>query len=94
MSETFNCDHIYFTHEGKPFLPKIQDKRSDNIALLRVDCTLTCDLKWEGVKEKAEGLIKEGKFLLWDLQFGLEQVSLVDEASLSSFLLAIKIKYD
>ena len=86
MSETFTCDHIYFTHEGKPFLPKI----NTNVALLRVDCTLTCDLKWEGVKEEAESLIEEGKFLFWDLQFGLEEVSLADEASLSSFLLAIR----
>ena len=92
-------DGSYFYLDNIPFCPEIVDiygqnkSERKNTVMLEVPLDLDSDLIFSALKDKADLHVQEGKYLFWDLNFGLKQpfFSFENERMLSAFLLAIDV---
>ena len=93
----FTSDHHGFYLEGAPFYPQIQDGSEplmdwSNTVIIRLPAHLSADLNWYKEKEIAERIADAGKYILWEIDLGLNSYPFnpEDSASFYSFSLAIE----
>jgi hypothetical protein len=93
----FTSDHHGFYLGGSPFYPQIQDGFEplmdwSNTVIIRLAAHLSDDLNWSREKAIAETIAKAGKYILWEIDLGLDSYALnpEDSASFYSFSLAIE----
>lgn len=83
MSLDVICDHNGILINGKPFVPEIPG----NALLIGLDASLRSDLKWDGARELAKGA--NGRYLLWEFDWGSDEFSLYDPVVFQAFGQAI-----
>lgn len=92
----FTADHQGFYHYGEPFFPLIQERcfpamEWSNTAVIRLPAQLKDDLDWSEQIKQAQGCLSSGKFILWELDLGLDHYSFDpdDTATFFSFSVAL-----
>ena len=92
MSDTafFTSDHHGFYCHQEPFFPSMGE--DGNTFLVRLPAHLSDDLDWTQEIELAKQMIAEGKFLLWEIDLGLNTATFNpnDTASFYSYSLALE----
>lgn len=92
MTDFFYFNHRKFYRNEELIKPVIGDTPECTVVPLFLPASLDQDLQWEMVKETAEKLVQQEKFLFWEFDFGLGRGSLdlCDTARYFSFTLAIE----
>ncbi len=97
-----NCGiSFYGTHrglflEGRPFIPLIAEDSKDSeechAVCIKLPAFLDSDLLWDEQMHQAELLVSRGKYLVWDLQLGLEseEISFFDPVAFQSWGIALQ----
>lgn len=92
-----NVDHLRCYHNGQPFFPLIQDKGapvcdSSCAAVVCLKAQPQDDLDWSAAVESAQKLIEQGKWILWEFDFGLGEgtIDLRDQTAFYSYTVAIE----
>jgi hypothetical protein len=93
---TFDPNYLYIDQEKFfPILQEMEDARdsldSVNGVLIYVNCAQDSDFYWEAASLLAEKAVELGKWILWELDFGLHEkrVFLEDSAAFFSHEIAI-----
>lgn len=93
----FTADHSGFYHTDQPFFPQLQEANEpllekNNVVILSLPARLQDDLDWSSQKEEGKKILEQGKYLLWELDLGLNQFVFAphDSAAFFSFCLALE----
>ena len=94
---TFTADHQGFYHNGVSFYPLIQDFADPliegaNAIVLKLPAHLSDDLDWTCEIQIAKVAAAGGKYILWEIDLGLDSFQFIpeDSASFYSFSLALE----
>ena len=97
LPAAFTADHRGFYWNGNPFYPLIQDSSEplqswSNTVLIRLPAQLSDDLNWIKEKQMADHAVSAGKYILWEIDLGLDSFQFLpeDSASFYSFSLVLE----
>lgn len=97
MKIAFTADHHGFYRNEASFYPLIQDRaeplmNGSNAVVIRLPAHLSDDLNWTGEMQLGSQVASEGKYILWEIDLGLNsfQFTPEDSASFYSFSLALE----
>ncbi len=96
LSAAFTADHRGFYLSGNPFFPLIQDSAvqqdGSNTVLIRLPAGLCDDLIWLKERQMADLAVSNGKYILWEIDLGLDSFQFLpeDSASFYSFSLVLE----
>ncbi len=90
-------DHLHCYRDGQIIFPLIQDEEGPispwaHAVVVRLAARSQDDLNWTAALQKARQLIEQGKWILWEFDFGLGQgsIDLGDQTTFYSYTVAVE----